>query len=55
MVEEKERIGIVREINLSGMNVAVHLMSTDKKEDIVFLLARGIEALEHIKDGDGKQ
>lgn len=45
----EDRPRTVREINLSGLNSSVHLMSTSPDEDIVFLLEKGLSALAHIK------
>ena len=53
--EKQEKPDVVREVNLSGLNTSVHLMSTSAREDIDFLVAKGLKALEKIReDGERK-
>lgn len=53
MANKKEPI--VREIHLSGLNESIHLLSTDPKENLSYLLKSGLKAMSELKtNGDKK-
>ena len=54
-MKKDEKPGIVREINLVNLNESIHLMSTDRREDIDFLLNRGLAALKKLQENGGQK
>lgn len=48
MKKKESKPDVVREINLVGMNESIHLMSTDRNENIDFLLGRGMKSLKEL-------